>query len=88
MRENFFRKTKTIMNIEKVLGILKPLSKYCRDNKIQQPIYEVDMVRNNKVWICCHSGRFSGTAIGDIYEDVLSEAIQNFVDNFPYPYKK
>jgi hypothetical protein len=76
------------MNIKKVLVILKPLSKYCHDNKIQQPVYEVDMVRNNKVWICCHSGRFSGIAIGDIYEDVLSDAIQNFVANFPFPYEK
>ena len=33
MREKFFRKTKKIMNIEKVLVILKPLSKYCHDNK-------------------------------------------------------
>lgn len=76
------------MDIKITLEMLDPLVRYCRDNNIPRPVCEMDMVRGGKVWICCRSGRFSGTAIGDIYEDVLSEAIQNFVANFPYPYKK
>jgi hypothetical protein len=67
--------------IRTVSEIVKPLSKYCYDNKIQQPVYEVDMVRNNKVWICCRSGSYSGIAIGDTYEDVLLKAIEKFVAN-------
>ncbi len=72
------------MNIRTVSEIVKPLSKYCRDNNIPQPVCEIDVVRGGKVWICCRSGHYSGIAIGDIYEDVLSEAIQNFVANFSY----
>ena len=69
------------MNIEKILEMLKPLSRYCHDNKIPQPVYEVDKVRDNKVWICCRSGSCSGIAIGDTYEDVLLKAIEKFVAN-------
>ncbi len=88
MGENFSEiQKKIMMNIGKILEILKPLSRYCHDNKIPQPIYEVDIVRDNKVWICCRSGRYSGTAIGDTYEDVLPKAIEKFVANFPYPYR-
>lgn len=76
------------MNIRTISEIVKPLSKYCCDNNIPQPVCEIDVVRGGKVWICCRSGHYSGIAIGDIYEDVLSEAIQNFVANFSYPYKK
>ena len=76
------------MNIGKILEILKPFSKYCNDNKIPQPVFEVDIVRDNKIWICCRLGRYSGTAIGDIYEDVLLKAIEKFVTNCPCPYKK
>ena len=76
------------MNIRTVSEIVKPLSKYCCDNNIPQPVYEVDIVRGNKIWICCRSGSCLGTAIGDIYEDVLSKAIEKFVAKFPYPYKK
>ena len=69
------------MNIEKILEMLKPLSRYCHDNKIPQPVYEVDRVRDNQVWICCRSGHYSGIAIGDTYEDVLLKAIEKFVAN-------
>jgi len=69
------------MNIEKILETVKPLSKYCHDKKIPQPVYEVDIVRDNKVWVCCRSGRYSGTAIGDTYEDVLPKAIEKFIAN-------
>jgi hypothetical protein len=69
------------MNIEKILEMLKPLSRYCHDNKIPQPVYEVDRVRDNKVWICCRSGSYSEIAIGDTYEDVLLKAIEKFVAN-------
>ncbi len=69
------------MNIEKILETVKPLSKYCNDKKIPQPVYEVDIVRDNKVWVCCRSGRYSGTAVGDTYEDVLLKAIEKFVAN-------
>jgi hypothetical protein len=75
------------MNIRTVSEIVKPLSKYCRDNNISQPVFEVDIVRDNKIWVCCRSGCYSGTAIGDIYEDVLSEAIEKFVANCQDPYK-
>lgn len=75
------------MNIRTVSEIVKPLSKYCRDNNISQPVFEVDIVRDNKVWVCCRSGNYSGTAIGDIYEDVLLKAIEKFVANCPSPYK-
>ena len=88
MGENFPEIQKKInMNIGRILEILKPLSRYCHDNKIPQPVYEVDIVRNDKIWICCRSGSCSGTAIGDAYEDVLSKEIENFVANFPYPYR-
>ena len=75
------------MNIEKILETVKPLSKYCYDKKIPQPVYEVDIVRDNKVWVCCRSGRYSGTAVGDTYEDVLFKATEKFVANCPSPYK-
>jgi len=87
MEENFPEiQKKIIMNIEKMLEMVKPLSKYCHDNKIPQPVYEVDIVRDNKVWVCCRSGNYSGIAMGDTYEDVLPKAIKNYVANFPYPY--
>lgn len=76
------------MNRGKFLEILKPLSRYCQDNGIPQPVCEIDMVRGDKIWICCRSGHYAGIAIGDIYEDVLSDAIQNFVANFSFPYEK
>ena len=75
------------MNIRTISEIVKPLSKYCYDNNISQPVCEIDVVRGGKVWICCRSGSFSGIAIGDIYEDVLSEAIEKFVANCQDPYK-
>ena len=71
-----------------MLEIVRPLSRYCHDNKIPQPVYEVDIVRDNKVWVRCRSGRYSGTAIGDIYEDVLLKAIEKFVANCPCPYQE
>ena len=76
------------MDIKTTLEIVKPLSQYCNDNEIHQPVYEVDVVRGDKVWVCCRSGCYSGTAIGDTYEDALSEAIEKFVANFPFPFKK
>ena len=76
------------MNIGKMLEIVRPLSRYCQDNKISQPVYEVDIVRDNKVWVCCRSGNYSGTAIGDTYEEVLHKAVEKFDANFPYPYQK
>ena len=75
------------MDIGKIVKLLKPFSKYCHDNKIPQPVFEVDIVRDNKIWVCCRSGNYSGTAIGDIYEDVLLKATEKFVANCPSPYK-
>ena len=75
------------MDIKITLEIVKPLSKYCSDNEIPKPVYEIDTVRDNKVWVRCHSGYYSGTAIGDTYEDALSKAIEKFVANFPFPFK-
>lgn len=76
------------MNRGKVLKILEPLSRYCQDNGIPQPVCEVDMVWNNKIWICCRSGHYEGIAVGDTCEKVLLEAIEKFVANCPCPYQE
>ena len=76
------------MNRVNILEILKPLSRYCHDNEIPQPVCEIDMVRGDKIWICCRSGHYEGIAIGDTCEEVLLKAIESFVANFPYQYQE
>lgn len=76
------------MNMKTTFEILDPLVRYCCDNNIPRPVCEMDMVRGGKNWACCRSGYVTGIGICDTYEDALSEAVQNFVANFPYPYKK
>lgn len=84
---NKSEKQKIIMDIKITLEMLDPLVRYCRDNNISRPVCEMDTVRGNKVWVCCRSGSYSGTAIGDTYENALSKAIEKFVANFPFPFK-
>ena len=76
------------MNRVNILEILKPLSRYCHDNGIPQPVCEIDMVRGDKIWICCRSGHYAGIAIGDTCEETLLKAIEIFVANCPCPYQE
>ena len=75
------------MDIKITLEMLDPLVRYCCDNNIPRPVCEMDLVRG-KFWVRCCSGHFSGIGICDTYENALSEAVQNFVANFPFPYEK